>query len=154
MLGKYLYNLRKSRVLTESARVAAVEGLDGWKFKNNALTKKFTFPNFEYASNFILRYNNHSDKMVWENVYDTVTVSLWDTEFDAVTTKEVELANYLDTVYDAALDMENMLDEDFYTHESIITPMETIKNTGDLKTQITYTSFPKYKHLNHLEIRP
>ena len=127
MLAKYLHKLRAERVLSESARALAMESLsENWNFSDGKLTKDFLFPSYEGANNFLLRYNQYCSKINrkprWKNIYNTVTIQLHDTEFEDVTTKEIEVAKYLDIVYDVTLNYEDLCDEDKVENESILLP--------------------------------
>ena len=97
MLAKYLQKVRAQRVLSEAARSSVVESLgETWKVEESALKKDFLFPSYEGANNFLLRYNEYCSKINrkprWKNIYNTVSITLQDQEFDDVTTKEVEIA--------------------------------------------------------------
>ena len=66
------------------------------------LSKDFEFGDFKESSFFIGRYTNQCTKLgltpVWTNVYDKVTVTLENQEFQQISTREIELANYLDAL--------------------------------------------------------
>ncbi len=127
MLASHLKNIRAERVLSTAAKSAAVDTLSSsWKLDDeNTLTKEFLFPTYEGANNFLLRFNEYCSKInrkpQWRNVYNTVTVSLQDAEFDDVTTKEVEVAKYLDEVYDVTLNFDELVENsEFHTSEVLI----------------------------------
>ena len=66
------------------------------------LSKEFEFGDFKESSFFIGRYTNQCTKLgltpTWTNVYDKVTVTLENQEFEEISTREVQLANYLDAL--------------------------------------------------------
>ncbi|CAI2382079.1 unnamed protein product [Moneuplotes crassus] len=127
MLASHLKKIRADRVLSTAAKSAAVENLAGeWNLdEENTLTKEFLFPTYEGANNFLLRFNDYCSKInrkpQWRNVYNTVTVSLQDNEFDDVTTKELEVARYLDEVYDVTLNFDELVENpEFHASEVLI----------------------------------
>ena len=100
MLKTFLTGIRKQRCIGAQKAVAQV---NGWSATGeSAMQKEFKFNDFKEASNFILRYTEYSQKVgatpQWSNVYNSVNVTLTNTEFDSVSTKEVEVAKYLDMV--------------------------------------------------------
>ena len=64
------------------------------------MTKEFIFNDFKEASNFINRYSDYCQKLnqvpQWSNVYNRVNVTIANQEFNDISTKEVEVARYLD----------------------------------------------------------
>ena len=115
MLAKHLQKIRSKRVLSTAARTTAMTQLaDNWVYEDNKLTKEFLFPTYEGANNFLLRFNNYCSKINrkprWRNVYNTVTVTLQDYEFDDITSKDVEVAKYLDEVYDVTLNYDELIE--------------------------------------------
>ena len=127
MLAKYLQKVRSGRVLTEAAKSASVSELsEDWILKKNTLTKEFLFPTYEGANNFLLRFNNYCSKINrkprWRNVYNTVTISLKDTEFEDVTSKEFEVAKYLDEVYDVTLNFDELVDTPPFDVSEVMLP--------------------------------
>ena len=100
MLAKYLHSLRASKRLSTHQ---ALSQLSGWEAGSHGeLKKNFVFEDFHQASNFLQRYTDycHQLNMVphWANVYNRVTVSLSNSEFGGVTSKEVAAGSYLDMV--------------------------------------------------------
>ena len=100
MLQSFLVNLRKQRSI--GAAQAVTRLAQGWEADNGSLQKEFTFSDFREASNFVQRYSLYCQKAglapQWSNVYNRVNVTLTNSEFGEVGTKEVEIANYLDMV--------------------------------------------------------
>mmetsp|Transcript_27058 Transcript_27058/g.23905 ORF Transcript_27058/g.23905 Transcript_27058/m.23905 type:complete len:138 (+) Transcript_27058:21-434(+) len=114
MLAKYLTKLRSDRVLSEAARSVAIGQLgENWKYQEKELTKEFLFPTYEGANNFLLRFNDYCSKInvtpKWRNVYNTVNVTLTESEFENITTQHIEVANYLDEVYDVTLNYDDLI---------------------------------------------
>ena len=64
------------------------------------LAKEFTFTDFKEASNFVKRYTDFCQKTGahphWSNVYNTVSVQIKNHEFGSISSKDVEVAQYLD----------------------------------------------------------
>ena len=105
MLANYLRQLRMSRLLAPGQ---AVSHLAGWTQTNDCtIEKTFTFADYHEAANFINRYTDHCANMNfapdWSNVYNRVSVRISTSEFNAITSKEVDLANHLDRVSKATL---------------------------------------------------
>eukprot|EP00347_Sterkiella_histriomuscorum_P012965 403366534 len=101
MLQSFLSNLRKQRSVGASKALQSLS--QGWTAESNGVLKReFQFSNFEEASNFIYRYTQYCHKTnftpSWSNVYNKVNVTLKNQEFGEISTKEVELAQYLDKV--------------------------------------------------------
>ena len=86
-----------STPLTTAEIPAALRGLEGWEFTDNALVKTFKFGSFREALSFMVRagfeaeaLNHHPD---WKNVYNRLVVRLNTHDADdKVTAKDVELA--------------------------------------------------------------
>jgi 4a-hydroxytetrahydrobiopterin dehydratase len=87
-----------SEKLTGSARKAALEKLAGWSEVSgrDAITKKFTFKDFNEAFGFMTRSALLAEKLdhhpEWFNVYKTVDVTLSTHDAGGVTDLDVELA--------------------------------------------------------------
>ena len=82
---------------------SALQGLQGWEFKDSALVKTFKFESFREALSFMLRagfeaeaLNHHPD---WTNVYNRLVVRLNTHDAgDKVTAKDIELAKRLQKI--------------------------------------------------------
>ena len=79
----------------------ALTHVQGWNaIGEHGLTKKFVFDDFKQASHFLQRYSKMCTKTgidpEWSNVYNQVTVTINNEEFGSISTKEVEVAKYLD----------------------------------------------------------
>ena len=101
MLARYLKELRASKVVSSSQALSTLGS--GWsEGQGGAIEKQFTFDDFTQASNFMERYTEYCHKVngspEWSNVYNRVSVRLHSSEFDGVTTKEVNMGRYLDLV--------------------------------------------------------
>ena len=90
--------------LTGVARDEALAGLVGWTQceGRNAIRKKFQFENFNQAFGFMVRVALQADKMdhhpEWTNIYNTVDITLTTHDATGVTNKDIELANFMDSV--------------------------------------------------------
>ena len=107
MLARYLKDLRGAKVVSASQAISSLGA--GWaEGENGAIEKQFEFADFTVAANFMDRYTEYCHKMnaepEWSNVYNKVNVKLHNSEFNAVTLKEVNLGKYLDMVSTVALE--------------------------------------------------
>ncbi|MCR9257668.1 MAG: 4a-hydroxytetrahydrobiopterin dehydratase [Alphaproteobacteria bacterium] len=90
--------------LDESARNAALEGLDGWEMARNrdAIQKTFTFKNFSEAWGFMSRVALKAEQMdhhpEWFNVYRTVEVTLSTHDVGGLSELDIELAKFCDSL--------------------------------------------------------
>ena len=88
--------------LTGDARKAALATLAGWSevTGRDAITKKFTFKDFNQAFGFMTRAALVAEKMdhhpEWFNVYRTVEVTLSTHDAGGVTELDVKLAEAMD----------------------------------------------------------
>ena len=100
-LQSFLVNLRKQRAIGAAQAVNRLA--QGWEADSGALKKQYEFSDFREASNFVQRYSQYCQKVghapEWSNVYNKVNVTLANSEFGEVGTKEVDIANYLDMVH-------------------------------------------------------
>src|ERR1700731_2266211 len=89
---------RMAQKLTADVRKAAMGKLSGWSdvTGRDAITKKFTFKDFNQAFGFMTRAALAAEKMdhhpEWFNVYKTVEVTLSTHDAGGVTEKDVALA--------------------------------------------------------------
>ena len=88
--------------LSDKARAAAVAGLSGWApvEGRDAITKTFTFKNFNEAFGFMSRaalkaeaMNHHPE---WFNVWNRVEVTLSTHDAGGLTDLDIELATFMD----------------------------------------------------------
>ena len=89
--------------LDGAARTAALGKLDGWAdlVDRDAISKTFTFPDFNAAFGFMVRVALAAEAMdhhpEWFNVYNRVEVTLATHDADGVTTRDIKLAAFMDT---------------------------------------------------------
>ncbi len=90
--------------LTDSERVAACAGLKGWTLVTGreAITKRFTFPDFNTAFGFMTRsalvaerMNHHPE---WSNVWNKVDVTLSTHDAGGLTRLDIDLADAMDKI--------------------------------------------------------
>ncbi len=88
--------------LSDGARAAALAGLSGWTMVDgrDAITKTFTFENFNQAFGFMSRaalkaeaMNHHPE---WFNVWNRVEVVLSTHDAGGLTELDIELATLMD----------------------------------------------------------
>jgi 4a-hydroxytetrahydrobiopterin dehydratase len=90
--------------LTGEARKAALAKLSGWSDVSgrDAITKKFTFKDFNQAFGFMARAALVAEKMdhhpEWFNVYKTVEVTLSTHDAGGLTDLDVKLAGAMDKI--------------------------------------------------------
>ena len=90
--------------LSADARKAALARLSGWSEVSgrDAITRKFTFKDFNQAFGFMTRAALVAEKMdhhpEWFNVYKTVEVTLATHDAGGVTELDVKLAEAMDTI--------------------------------------------------------
>ncbi len=90
--------------LTAEARKSALAKLAGWSEVNgrDAISKKFSFKDFNEAFGFMARAALVAEKMdhhpEWSNVYKTVDVTLATHDAGGVTELDVKLAEAMDKI--------------------------------------------------------
>jgi 4a-hydroxytetrahydrobiopterin dehydratase len=90
--------------LDNAARKSALAKLNGWSDVSgrDAITKKFTFKNFNEAFGFMSRVALVAEKMdhhpEWSNVYKTVDVTLSTHDAGGLTELDVKLAEAMDKI--------------------------------------------------------
>ncbi len=90
--------------LDDAARKSALSTLKGWSDVSgrDAITKKFTFKNFNEAFGFMTRVALIAEKMdhhpEWSNVYKTVDVTLSTHDAGGLTELDVKLAEAMDKI--------------------------------------------------------
>ena len=90
--------------LSADARKAALARLSGWSEVSgrDAITKKFTFKDFNQAFGFMTRAALVAEKLdhhpEWFNVYKTVEVTLATHDAGGVTELDVKLAEAMDKI--------------------------------------------------------
>ena len=92
----------RPKALQGDRRLEALAALDGWREAEgrNALSKTFTFKNFNQAFGFMTRSALLAERMdhhpEWFNVYKTVEVTLTTHDADGVTELDVRMALAMD----------------------------------------------------------
>jgi 4a-hydroxytetrahydrobiopterin dehydratase len=82
------------------ARVKALSDLNGWNEVDgrDAISKTFTFKNFNEAFGFMTRVAMQAEKLdhhpEWFNVYKTVEVTLTTHDVDGLSDLDIKLANF------------------------------------------------------------
>ena len=83
-----------------------IKNLDnGWVLSENALAKDFTFKDFNESLDFINKIGiesenlNHHPKIV--NVYNKVRLELWSHDIDSVSSRDFDLAKFVDKTFKA-----------------------------------------------------
>ena len=90
--------------LDNAARKSALAKLNGWSEVSgrDAITRKFTFKNFNEAFGFMTRAALVAEKMdhhpEWSNVYKTVDVTLSTHDAGGLTELDVKLAEAMDKI--------------------------------------------------------
>jgi 4a-hydroxytetrahydrobiopterin dehydratase len=90
--------------LSSEARGAALAKLPGWSAVEgrDAITRTFTFADFNQAFGFMTRAALVAEKMdhhpEWTNVYKTVTVVLSSHDAGGVTERDIRLAEAMDRI--------------------------------------------------------
>ena len=90
--------------LDNAARRSALAKLNGWSEVSgrDAISKKFTFKNFNEAFGFMSRVALVAEKMdhhpEWSNVYKTVDVTLSTHDAGGLTELDVKLAEAMDKI--------------------------------------------------------
>ncbi len=83
---------------------AALAQLPGWSAVegHDAITRRFTFKDFNAAFGFMTRVALKADQMdhhpEWSNVYNKVDVVLTTHDANGVTARDVDLARFMDSV--------------------------------------------------------
>jgi 4a-hydroxytetrahydrobiopterin dehydratase len=90
--------------LDNATRTSALAKLNGWSNVSgrDAITKKFTFKNFNEAFGFMSRAALVAEKMdhhpEWSNVYKTVDVTLSTHDAGGLTELDIKLAEAMDKI--------------------------------------------------------
>lgn len=88
--------------LTADERLAALKDLPDWEEAagRDAITRTFSFRNFNHAFGFMARCALQAEKMdhhpEWFNVYKTVEVTLSTHDAGGITARDIELARFMD----------------------------------------------------------
>lgn len=80
-----------------------VKNLDNWKFIKDSIKKEFTFEDFKSAFAFMTSVAFEAEALIhhpnWENVYNTVNISLSTHDANGITQKDFDLAEKIDAIY-------------------------------------------------------
>ncbi|MCS7028872.1 MAG: 4a-hydroxytetrahydrobiopterin dehydratase [Bacteroidia bacterium] len=91
--------------LSEQEVLTCLRCLPGWVYNSTipAIEKEFVFDSFlnaiqfiSKASHFIDLLNHHPE---WKNVYNKVQVVLYTHDIQGISTLDIQLAHYLESVY-------------------------------------------------------
>ena len=86
--------------LTEKEITLSIKKLKGWAYRNNFITKKFTFINHNQCIGFIVRVALLAEKMNhhpnWEGVYNCVTISLSTHDVKGISNLDIEFAKEIE----------------------------------------------------------
>ncbi|MFM8658477.1 MAG: 4a-hydroxytetrahydrobiopterin dehydratase, partial [Candidatus Nitrosotenuis sp.] len=76
--------------------------LPNWTIKNGKLHRELTFSDFTEAFSFMTKVALHAEKMnhhpEWFNVYNRVTIDLMTHDAGGITSNDVELAKFIESV--------------------------------------------------------
>jgi 4a-hydroxytetrahydrobiopterin dehydratase len=79
-----------------------LKSLNGWTVKNGKLHKDFTFSDFTEAFSFMTKIALHAEKKShhpeWFNVYNRVSIDLMTHDAGGITTNDVELAKFIESI--------------------------------------------------------
>ncbi|MGO2103002.1 MAG: 4a-hydroxytetrahydrobiopterin dehydratase [Psychroflexus halocasei] len=80
-----------------------LKSLNNWKLHDDVIKKEFTFDDFKSAFAFMTRVAFEAEALThhpnWENVYNTVKISLNTHDADGITQKDFDLAEKIDAIY-------------------------------------------------------
>ncbi|MBI5697449.1 MAG: 4a-hydroxytetrahydrobiopterin dehydratase [Thaumarchaeota archaeon] len=88
--------------LTDDQLRNELKSLNGWTIQNGKLHKEITFGDFVQAFSFMTKIALHAEKMnhhpEWFNVYNRVTIDLMTHDAGGITSNDVELARFIESV--------------------------------------------------------
>ena len=89
-------------LLSADARAKALKELPGWSDVGKAISRTFTFKDFNEAFGFMSRVALVAEKRdhhpEWRNVYKTVEVTLSTHDAGGVTSRDIDLARAMDAI--------------------------------------------------------
>ena len=94
--------------LPPEIRKTLLAELNDWREVNDrdAITKTFTFKNFNEAFGFMTRIAMQAEKMdhhpEWSNVYKTVDITLSTHDAGGLSEKDIKLAKFIDKIFASA----------------------------------------------------
>jgi len=81
---------------------ARLKTLPEWRLQDKAITRQFSFSNFNEAWGFMSRVALKAEKIDhhpnWSNVYNKVDVQIWTHDQDGLTDLDFELAEFMESV--------------------------------------------------------
>lgn len=90
---------------TEEKIHSELKNLEDWKYKTNAIEKKFTLANFKETLAFMVRIgfeaeaaNHHPE---WTNIYNKLSIRLSTHDAGGITEKDFALAKKIDQIASA-----------------------------------------------------
>lgn len=90
------------KTYNESTSKELLQELKDWKFKDNAIEKKFVFKDFSQALGFIVQVGLRAEKQAHHpelfNVYNKVTIRLSTHDANGVTDKDFKLAEAIEGI--------------------------------------------------------
>ena len=90
--------------LTEDEKISTLTELSGWTLadEQDAITRKFTFANFNEAWRFMTRIAIEAERMdhhpEWLNVWATVDITLSTHECNGLSMRDIALARFIDKI--------------------------------------------------------
>ena len=85
--------------LSEAEIQAALAELPGWAVQDGKLHKAFKFDSFAAAIGWMVSVAVYADKIdhhpEWRNVYSRVWVDLWTHDLEAISGRDVDLAQHM-----------------------------------------------------------
>ena len=90
--------------LTEDEKISTLTELSGWTLadEQDAITRKFTFANFNEAWRFMTRIAIEAERMdhhpEWFNVWATVEITLSTHECNGLSMRDIALARFIDKI--------------------------------------------------------
>lgn len=89
--------------LSESAIKTQLAKVEHWEQKENFITREFSFDNFKAAFGFMTQVAFEAEALAhhpnWENVYNSVKISLSTHDAGGLTQKDFDLAMRIDKLY-------------------------------------------------------
>ena len=113
------------------------------------------FNDFKEASNFVHRYSQYCQKTgtnpQWSNVYNRVNVTLSNEEFGEISTKEVQIANYLDMLSEVKISSHFYINEHHSFDQIIDKSNIAIESPVNVQEQNTQMFLDQAHRHNRLE---
>ena len=112
------------------------------------------FSDFKEASNFVNRYTHYCQKTgstpQWSNVYNRVNVTLSNAEFGEISTKEVQVAQYLDMLHSVKV-TNHLHINDYHSFDQIMDKSNVaVESQVNAQDQTTHLFLDQVHHHNRL----